>query len=89
MLHVYTGHIEKSIIVDVVAKGLSGEPADFGSGPASTINQTYGGLGLAHAHCGIWNGWSTGTSCVAQGTQYPVLIYMGKESGKKNMCVHV
>ena len=27
-----------------------------------------GGLGLAYAHCGIWNDWPTETCCVAQGT---------------------
>ena len=26
-----------------------------------------GGLGLAYAHCGIWNNWPVGTCCVAQG----------------------
>ena len=25
------------------------------------------GLGLAYAHCGIWNDWPPGTCCVAQG----------------------
>lgn len=28
-----------------------------------------GGLGLAHAHCGMWNDWSVETSCIAWGTQ--------------------
>ena len=30
-----------------------------------------GGLGLAYAHCGIWNNWPVGTCCVAQGF-YPI-----------------
>ena len=25
-----------------------------------------GGLGLAYAHCGIWNDWPTGNCCIAQ-----------------------
>ena len=25
-----------------------------------------GGLGLAYAHRGMWNDWSTGTYCIAQ-----------------------
>ena len=27
-----------------------------------------GGLGLAYAHCGIWNDWPMGASCIAPGT---------------------
>ena len=27
-----------------------------------------GGLGLACAHCGIWNSWTTRTCCISQGT---------------------
>ena len=31
------------------------------------------GLGLTHAHCGIWNDWPTGTCCVAQRTAPNIL----------------
>ena len=51
-----------------------------------------GGFVLACAHCGIWNDdWSMGTCCRAQGTstQYSVIIYMGKESEREQMCVYV
>ena len=30
-------------------------------------------LGLACAHCGIWNDWPVGTCCIAQGTLRNVL----------------
>ena len=32
-----------------------------------------GSLGLAYANYGIWNGWSTGTCCIAQGTPPNIL----------------
>ena len=46
------------------------------------------GLGLAYAHCGIWNDWPRGNFCIAQGTtQYSMIICTGKEYEKKWMCV--
>ena len=34
-----------------------------------------GGLGLTHAHCGVWNDWPTGTCCIEQGTP-PNILYI-------------
>ena len=48
-----------------------------------------GALGLAFAHCGIWNSWLTGTCCIAQEAQYSVIICVGKESEREWMCVDV
>ena len=47
------------------------------------------GLGLAYAHRGIWNDWAMGTYCLAQGTLYSVIIYLGKESESEWMYTHV
>ena len=48
-----------------------------------------GGLGLACAHRGIWNDWSTGICCIAEkSTWHSVIIYMGKEFERKWMCVY-
>ena len=33
-----------------------------------------GGLGLAYAHCGIWNDWSVGTCCREQRPLYPIFF---------------
>ena len=50
-----------------------------------------GGLGLAYAHCSIWNDWPTGTCYIAQRTLPNVLcsviIYVGKESEREWMCI--
>ena len=50
-----------------------------------------GGLGLAYAHCGIWNDWPMGDLLYFTGnsTQHSVIIYMGKQSEKERMCIHV
>ena len=45
-----------------------------------------GSLGLARVQCCVWNGWSAGTCGIAQ---YSVTTYMGKESEKEWICVHV
>ena len=49
------------------------------------------GLGLAYAQWGIWNDWPMGDllSSTANSIQYFVIIYVGKESEKEWMCVHV
>ena len=48
------------------------------------------GLGMAYAHCGIWSDWPLSTwYSTGNSTQYSVIIYMGKESEKEWMCVHV
>ena len=31
-----------------------------------------GGLGLAYVHCGMWNGWPTGTYCIHR-VLYPII----------------
>ena len=48
-------------------------------------------LGLASTHWGIWNDWPVGTSCKSteNSTQFSVIIYVGKESEREWMCVHV
>ena len=50
-----------------------------------------GGLGLAYAHCGIWNDCPNGDLLYTTGysTQYSVIIYMGKESEGEWMWVFV
>ena len=47
-------------------------------------------LGLAYAHCGIWDDWPTGT-WVQHGnsTQFSAMIYIGKESEKEWRCVYL
>ena len=49
-----------------------------------------GGLGLAYAHCGIWNDWLMGTCCIVQGTLPNVLWWsMWGKNLKKNGCMYV
>ena len=46
------------------------------------------GLGLACAHCGIWNYLPTGTCCIAQRTQPSIYDNpYGKRIGKR--CVYM
>ena len=42
-------------------------------------------LGLSYIHYCIWNGWSLGICCTAQGTLCSVITYMRKESEKGYM----
>ena len=46
-----------------------------------------GSLGLAYAHCGIWNDFPTGTSCIAL---YPIFynnLYGKRISKRMDMCI--
>ena len=49
-----------------------------------------GGVGLAYAHWGLWNGWPMGTCCLAQRTLPNIL---GSSTWEKNMkengCVYM
>ena len=43
------------------------------------------GLRMAYTYYCVWNGWSVGTSCIAQETtQYSVIAYMGVD-----MCIWI
>ena len=44
-----------------------------------------GGLGLAYAHCGVWNAGQWGPAAQHR-TQYSVMVYVGKESEREWMC---
>ena len=50
-----------------------------------------GGLGLEYVQYCIWNGWPTGTSCIAQGTLRDILWWplWEKINLKKNGCVYM
>ena len=41
-------------------------------------------LGLAYAHCGIWNDWPVGP-CTGNSTQNSMVVYRGEESEKEWM----
>ena len=49
----------------------------------------FGGLGLAYAHWCIWNYWPMGTCCTTQRTLFSILWYVGKESEREWMHIHV
>ena len=49
-----------------------------------------GGIGLASAHCGLWNDWPAGTCCRAQGALPNIpRSSLWEKNPKENRCVSV
>ena len=55
------------------------------------VGMDTGGLGLAYAHCSIYNDWPVGTGCIVQGTLPNTDNLHGKWIQKKkvDMWIHI